>query len=798
MDFTLSNPLILWGLGIVALLVIYQKVAPMLRFRLPGAGGSRQGLLDQLLGPRFQEAKREREASRLKKQGEYLAAGKMLEDMNRTQEAAEVYLEGQEYWAAAATFERLGKAERAAELYLSAGDYKKAAQLFVNAGKPAKAAALFGEKGNNLEAARLFGVALQWDKAADLYIKSGYPLRAAEAYEKQGEFLKAAEAHEKHFQENVSFATTYSSTAPSADQKSALFAGRLFEKAGNLDRAFQAYSKGGYFKEAAGALEKLGQFKKAGELYMRAEDSESAARAFEQGGDPVNAALLRGEVAFKADRRAEAAAHFVRGRDFLRAAELFESVGQLAEAASAFEAGESWAAAGAVYARAGLKDRAAAAYEKGGEYETAAKLYEESGHEVKAAELYGRAGQTFKSGEAAARAGERDKAIGLLQRVGPSDDHYRAATELLARLFIESKNPSLALERVQKVIGAEPVLATNLDLYYWLALAHEASSQAKQALSIYEKIRAEDMSFRDVEKRADRLRGLLAAPLPTQAPAPASAVAVAPPAVAPPPAPVEVPAPAVPAPAATARGPRFVTKEEVGRGPLGVVHRGEDQIDGRGVAVRVLTPSLLMGDGVLPAVAADLKAASQLSHPNLVKVLGLVELQGQRCLVTELVAGKTFAEALKLGRRMPFPQVHGLGRVLAQTLSFIHGKGLVHGSIQPSNIMVTNGVVKVADLGLGRLAHALTPTEDYRAPERQLDVAGDLHATAAVLYHLLTGAHPRAQAQGVGLPLPSTLAPGVPESLDKLLLRCLHPRPELRFATADEILVELKEMVRLG
>jgi serine/threonine-protein kinase len=136
--------------------------------------------------------------------------------------------------------------------------------------------------------------------------------------------------------------------------------------------------------------------------------------------------------------------------------------------------------------------------------------------------------------------------------------------------------------------------------------------------------------------------------------------------------------------------------------------------------------------------------------------------------------------------------------VLAQTLSFVHGKGLVHGSIQPSNIMVTNGVVKVADLGLGRLAHALPATADYRAPERQLDVAGDLYAMAAVLYHLLAGANPKDQPQGVGLPLPSALAPGVPEALDKLLLRCLHPRPELRFATADAILAELKEMVRIG
>ena len=48
MDFTLSNPLILWGLGIVALLVVYQKLAALLRFRVPGSGVSRQGLLDKV------------------------------------------------------------------------------------------------------------------------------------------------------------------------------------------------------------------------------------------------------------------------------------------------------------------------------------------------------------------------------------------------------------------------------------------------------------------------------------------------------------------------------------------------------------------------------------------------------------------------------------------------------------------------------------------------------------------------------------------------------------------------------
>jgi serine/threonine-protein kinase len=112
--------------------------------------------------------------------------------------------------------------------------------------------------------------------------------------------------------------------------------------------------------------------------------------------------------------------------------------------------------------------------------------------------------------------------------------------------------------------------------------------------------------------------------------------------------------------------------------------------------------------------------------------------------------------------------------------------------------MVANGVVKVTDLGLARLARPLPTTPSYRAPEDRLDAEGDLYALATVLYHLLTGVHPRSQPQGVALPLPSTQATGVPEALDKLLLRCLHPRRELRYGSAEEIGRELKDMVRLA
>jgi tetratricopeptide (TPR) repeat protein len=610
--------------------------------------------------------------------------------------------------------------------------------------------------------------------------------------------MKAAQAYEQHFMENVSYATTYSSTATSADQKSSLHAGRLYEKAGDLQKALNIYMKGSYFKQAAAVCMTLKQYPKAAELFMRAEDPRSAAEAHEKAGDLPAAANLRGEVALKEGQVPQAADFFQQGKDYLRSAELFESVGMLSQAAGAYEAGESWAAAGNVYVRAGLKEKGAQSFEKAGDLETAARLYEEAGLGGRAIPLYEKAGFTFKSGESAARSGDRAKAIALLQRVAASDENYGPATELLARMFIEEGKPGLAVERVQKVLGSQPVSPTTLDLYYWLAVGLETAGKNSEALALFRKVQSENLHYQDVGKRVARLEeGATVPPLPPPPLLGAGGAVPAPPLAASPASAAPSPQRPAEAPAPGGRAPRFAPREEIGRGPLGVVYRGEDSVDGRNVALRWLRPDLIGPDG-LGRMGADLKAAASVSHPNLVKILGLVELQGQRYVVTEYVAGRSFAEALTAGHKMSVKQVHSLGRVMAQALSVVHGKGLVHGSIQPSNLMVASGVVKLADLGLGRLAHAHPAQPGYRAPENKLDVSGDLYALCGVLYHLLTGIHPRSQPQGAALPMPSTLAPGVPEALDKLLLRNLHPRPELRHGSADEMLAGLKDMVKLA
>jgi len=233
----------------------------------------------------------------------------------------------------------------------------------------------------------------------------------------------------------------------------------------------------------------------------------------------------------------------------------------------------------------------------------------------------------------------------------------------------------------------------------------------------------------------------------------------------------------VPTAAAAAKPARFVLKDVLARGPLGVIHRGEDTAENnKPVAMRLLPPSAAPH---LPALMADLKAVAPLSHPNLVRVLGAVDVQGQRAVVTELVQGATLAAPLKAGQKLGLPQVQGVARALAQALAFAHGKGFAHGSLQPSNVMSAGGQIKLADLGLGRLHVALVPATPYRAPEGKLDAAGDVFAFGALLHHLLAGQPPQPGA-----------AAALPAPFDQLVPRCLDAKPEAR-PKAQEIAEKL-------
>ena len=187
----------------------------------------------------------------------------------------------------------------------------------------------------------------------------------------------------------------------------------------------------------------------------------------------------------------------------------------------------------------------------------------------------------------------------------------------------------------------------------------------------------------------------------------------------------------------------------IGEGGMGAVYRASDPQLRRTVAVKklhALTPSHLA------RFRTEAEALARLSHPHIVQVHSLEELEGQPCLVMEFVSGGSLED--RLGRT-PLAPVESarLIAILARAVQAAHAKGIVHRDLKPGNVLMAEAVEgssenilgsfpKVSDFGLAKLAGDdqkqtgtgnVLGTPHYMAPEQAEGRIDDLGPASDVL-----------------------------------------------------------------
>jgi eukaryotic-like serine/threonine-protein kinase len=281
-------------------------------------------------------------------------------------------------------------------------------------------------------------------------------------------------------------------------------------------------------------------------------------------------------------------------------------------------------------------------------------------------------------------------------------------------------------------------------------------------------------------------------------------------------------------PRGAALGP-YEVLAPIGAGGMAEVYEALDTRLGRHVAVKVLPPDLVKDEDRRRRFELEARAASALSHPNILTIYDVGTHQGVPYLVMELLEGRSLAQHLG-GWPLPAPQALDYALQMAQGLAAAHAKGIVHRDVKPDNVFVTaDGRVKILDFGLARqravLASAgetdvatlarspgtgagvLLGTVGYMSPEQArgepADARSDVFGFGCVVYEMLSGR--RAFARGSAIETlhailndePPRLAdlPGpIPEGLGLVVSRCLEKRPEVRFGSASELVPVLKSL----
>jgi serine/threonine-protein kinase len=289
---------------------------------------------------------------------------------------------------------------------------------------------------------------------------------------------------------------------------------------------------------------------------------------------------------------------------------------------------------------------------------------------------------------------------------------------------------------------------------------------------------------------------------------------------------------------------RIISK--LGEGGMGEVYLAEDLKLGRRVALKLLPAKFTQDKERVRRFEQEARAASQLSHPNILSIYEIGESDGMHFIATEFVEGQTLRRSAG-GRRLPVNEALEIAIQIAGALTAAHEAGITHRDIKPENIMLREDrLVKVLDFGLAKLAggeflgsldpsatqgetvdesfadlFATSPLElqpntspgvilgtiSYMSPEQargfKVDARTDIFSLGIVLYEMVAGRLPfEGPTTGDMLvaildrnpPPLARYAPTVPDELEWILFKALAKDRDDRYQLVKSLMVDLKRL----
>jgi uncharacterized RDD family membrane protein YckC/predicted Ser/Thr protein kinase len=266
-------------------------------------------------------------------------------------------------------------------------------------------------------------------------------------------------------------------------------------------------------------------------------------------------------------------------------------------------------------------------------------------------------------------------------------------------------------------------------------------------------------------------------------------------------------------PAGTMVGPYRIVRR-VGRGGMGSVYEAIDERSSQRIALKVLSAELSAQPDFVARFHRESRALSTFSDKRIARVFFSGAAEGVPFFAMEFVDGRNLEEILIAeGVLKPERAIEWM-REIAVGLDVAAQHGLVHRDVKPTNILIDDsGQVRIVDFGLAKaldsetrltVTGAVVGTPFYLSPEQGLskpvDQRSDIYSLGATFYHLLTGKPPFEADNSVSIILKHVhdavppirdRNPRIPESLARIVQRCLSKEPRHRYQDYDELIRDL-------
>jgi serine/threonine protein kinase len=251
----------------------------------------------------------------------------------------------------------------------------------------------------------------------------------------------------------------------------------------------------------------------------------------------------------------------------------------------------------------------------------------------------------------------------------------------------------------------------------------------------------------------------------------------------------------------------FEIGRELGRGGMAAVFLAHEISLDRKVAIKVMSPGLLMGDGMIDRFKREAITIAHLNHPNIVSCYSVRQAEGLHFFVMRYIRGRSLEQLIHEAGKLPLPIVRSILCQVGSALTYAHRSRVVHRDIKPANILIDeDGNAVVTDFGIAKVAElpghthtgALVGTPAYMSPEQcsgaEVSGASDQYSLGAVAYEMVAGVAPFTgstltvmQAQVEQTPPPiRDRCPDCPAEFEAAILRMLAKDPAQRFPSMAE------------
>ncbi len=269
--------------------------------------------------------------------------------------------------------------------------------------------------------------------------------------------------------------------------------------------------------------------------------------------------------------------------------------------------------------------------------------------------------------------------------------------------------------------------------------------------------------------------------------------------------------------------PGYEILQELGHGGTADVFRAREKKTGRTLALKVLKPECAAQEAVLKSFVREANLLKELEHPGLVKGLGVAKFvpkEGPEVFFSKLecIEGDTLLQLLDKGQVFTEEVALKLTLAVAEVLSYLSGKSLVHRDVKPGNVMLDhNGRVKLIDLGFAADQGAQTSKEGsatgtaaYLSPEEarggaQADLRSDVYSLGVTLFHIAVGRLPfesssdadilRMQVQQA-LSAPELKGRGFSPHLSYFIEKMMAKEADVRYQSWQELIDDIGEQLK--